>query len=94
MRAVEIHLKAISWKIDLKFVESRAFKGIIKTYATGLSSECYFITILFMWALEHNKSQVIRVEIFKCHGLLVLCKTHLFEMSLMQIPLDHRTFSI
>ena len=36
-----------NWK--LKFVWSWAFKCSVKTYATRLSTECYFSAIQFMW---------------------------------------------
>ena len=52
MMALETHPQDIPWKIKLNPVWSRAFKCGVKTYMAGLSTECYVITILFMWALE------------------------------------------
>jgi hypothetical protein len=49
VRALETQPKGIPLTIEIDFfVLSRAFKCSIKTYATGLSSICYFMTILFM----------------------------------------------
>ena len=49
-----------------------------------------------MWALLHNKLYKIKgCEILMCHGFLVLSYTHnLFEVDLMQNPIDHETLSI
>jgi hypothetical protein len=52
MRALDPHLKTGLWKIEIKFC-----------VVTGLQLECsrharpgsHFVTILFMWALLHNK---------------------------------------
>ena len=33
-------------------------------------------------------------EILKCHGLPVLCRTHLLEVGSIQNPVDHKTSSI
>lgn len=51
VRALETHLKAIPWEIEIKFVWYQAFKWTVKTYTAGLSTKHYFIAILLMWAL-------------------------------------------
>lgn len=35
--------------------EYGTFKFSVKAPATELSTECYFIAVLFMWALSHSK---------------------------------------
>ena len=52
VRAFETHPKAVLWIIEIELCV--VFKRSVKIYATGLSTECYFITILFMWAFLHN----------------------------------------
>lgn len=50
------HCKLIS-----NFVWSWGFKCSVDTYTTGLSiTKCYFVTILPMWALLHNKLEKIK----------------------------------
>ena len=51
--ALETHSKAVPWKIEIKMgvvTCLHVYCKDIKTYATRLSTESYFITILFMWA--------------------------------------------
>ena len=55
MRALEIHPKAIPQKIEIEFCVGTGFKCRVNANATGLSTKSYFITILFMWGLLHNK---------------------------------------
>ena len=54
VRAHDAHAKAVPWEIE---IELRTSTCIVKTYAAGLSTECYCIKILFMWPLPHNKLQ-------------------------------------
>lgn len=44
-------------KLKLNFIWSRASKCSVKTHATGLSTKCFFITILLTEALLHIKSE-------------------------------------
>lgn len=48
-------------KLKMIIMWSWGFKCSVETYTTGLSiTECYFITILPMWALLHNKVEKVK----------------------------------
>ena len=57
VRALETHPNVYHGESKLNLVWSPTFMCSVKTYATGVSTECYFVTILFMWALLPNKLQ-------------------------------------
>jgi hypothetical protein len=70
VRALETHPRLYHGEFILNFVWSWAFKCCVKTSVTNLSTECCFITIIFMWAVLHNKFYYIKgCEILECHGL-------------------------
>lgn len=50
-------------KFRLNFEGSQVFKCDVETYTTGLSTKCYFTTIIFMWAFLYKKSRQTRVMI-------------------------------
>lgn len=56
-RALEPHPEAVSWNLEIEFCVVTGLNCSVKTYMTGLSNEFYFIVILFMSALPHNKLQ-------------------------------------
>jgi hypothetical protein len=52
VRALETYPKNAHWKLQkVTFVSSWAFECSVKRYETRLSTECYFITTPFKWAL-------------------------------------------
>ena len=55
VNALETHPKAVWWKSELKLCVHFKYSVKLIPYLTGLSTECNFFTILFMWALLHKK---------------------------------------
>ena len=50
VRAFETHPTALPWKFEIEFLcGHRPSKCSVKTSPTGLSTKCYFFTILSMW---------------------------------------------
>jgi hypothetical protein len=50
------------------------------------------ITYYIMWSfyiIDHNKFK--GCEILRCRGLPILCQTNVFEVGLLQCPVDHET---
>jgi hypothetical protein len=54
-RALEGHPEAVPWKLEIEFCVVTGLNCSVKTYMSGLLTEFYFIVILFMLALPHNK---------------------------------------
>lgn len=55
-------------KLRLKYVWSWASKCGVMIYATGLSIEFYFITILFMWVSNticYKEFEILNIIVFK-----------------------------
>ena len=51
------HPKAIPWKIETEIsCGDRPFDCSVNAFVSRLSNECYFITILSMWAFLHKKT--------------------------------------
>ena len=55
VRPLEFIPSPYDGKLELKFMWSGASTHSEKTSLTGLSTECYFITILFIWPLLQEK---------------------------------------
>ena len=89
-------IQRLPWNIEIKsFVWSRAFKCTVKTYKTRFLTECYFITILFMGALLHNKWYQIKVfdEIWSVM-VSQFCVRPTSRRRACMNPADHETLPI
>ena len=61
VRALKTHLKAVSRRIELECCVVMGLRVFCKAHATSLFTGSYFITILFMLALLHNKAWTVMV---------------------------------
>ena len=48
--ALETHPQALPWKIEIEIFCGHGPSCVHKTHTLGLSTKCYFSTILLMWA--------------------------------------------
>ena len=54
VRALDTHLKASTWKIEIEFCVVTGLQCSVKTQAAGLSAECYFLTFGPFYTLSFN----------------------------------------
>ena len=64
VRGLDIHSKAIPWKIETEIYMVKDLLVQFKENATGYSTACYIVGILLMCVLPHNcysKSRVVKI---------------------------------